>query len=301
MRKFLCRFMIFMSLALAGAIISIVFYAPQYAHGYNASALDKIARLESLPSPKIILVGNSSLSFGIKSPMIEEALGMPVVNLGLHGGLGNRFHEEMAKYNIGKGDILVVCHTEYSDNNKINDHVLAWITIENHYHLWRLVRYDILGMIEYFPKYVARLIFSSKDDKNGSNAYTRSAFNKYGDDAFLRPKSARVFQAGELGVPPINDTCTRRLNEFNRYCAKRGAKLVIAGYPVADGEFTPDRHLFKEAWNALQEKLDFPVISNIEDYFFPYSVFYNTTLHLTDEGATMRTQQLIDDLMRSGL
>lgn len=45
------------------------------------------------------------MAFGFQSEQIEEAFGLPVVNLGLHGGLGNAFHEEMAKINVCEGDI----------------------------------------------------------------------------------------------------------------------------------------------------------------------------------------------------
>jgi hypothetical protein len=40
--------------------------------------------------------------------MIEEALELPVVNLGGHGGLGLEFSLNMAKCNIQEGDIVIV-------------------------------------------------------------------------------------------------------------------------------------------------------------------------------------------------
>ena len=70
---------------------------PQYENGYCASLIDKVNRLKSINEPKIVLLGNSNLAFGIDSKMLEESMNMPVVNMGLHGGDGNAFHEEMAK------------------------------------------------------------------------------------------------------------------------------------------------------------------------------------------------------------
>ena len=45
---------------------------------------------------------------------------MQVVNLGLHGDLGNAYHEQIAKLNINEGDIVVVsgypiAYGEYSE------------------------------------------------------------------------------------------------------------------------------------------------------------------------------------------
>ena len=97
------------------AMCLLLFYIfnmlPQYENGYCASLIDKVNRLKSINEPKIVLLGNSNLAFGIDSKMLEESMNMPVVNMGLHGGDGNAFHEEMAKINVVSGDIYVLCHS----------------------------------------------------------------------------------------------------------------------------------------------------------------------------------------------
>lgn len=75
----------------------------QYNDNYDVALIDKVERLKGITEAKIILVGDSNVAFGINSEKIEEELGMPVVNLGLHGALGNAFHEQIAKLNIGGG------------------------------------------------------------------------------------------------------------------------------------------------------------------------------------------------------
>ena len=60
-----------------GFVFGIVM--PQYRYNYNASLIDKEARLKSLDEPKIVLVGDSNVAFGFNSQMLEEAMGMPVV------------------------------------------------------------------------------------------------------------------------------------------------------------------------------------------------------------------------------
>ena len=108
---------------------------PQNSEEYNAALLDKIQRLQNLNEAKIVLIGNSNVSFGFQSQLIEEAYNMPVVNMGLHGGLGNAFHEKMVKINVHEGDVYVICHHTFSDDGKIQDIQLAWITLENHIEL----------------------------------------------------------------------------------------------------------------------------------------------------------------------
>ena len=77
---------------------------PQYLYGFNASIIDKVQRAESIKEPKILLIGNSNLVFGIDSEMIEEEIGMPVVNMGVHAGLGNAFLDNMSRYFVNEGE-----------------------------------------------------------------------------------------------------------------------------------------------------------------------------------------------------
>lgn len=280
---------------------------PQYLYNYNASLLDKVDRLESINEPKIVLIGNSNLTFGMKSELLEEAFGMPVVNMGLHGGLGNAFHEEMAKTNVQEGDIIIIAHTEYADNNSITNPALAWITIENHLDLWQYIRpSDWLDMYLAFPAY-SRKSFSLWTNKEGNyqnygDVYSRLAFNEYGDIAFERQSTkldvATYLTEEMIQVPQINDTCTDRINELNEYVTERGATLLVAAYPIANTDVTPPAKDYIKFKEQLQESLNCPVISDYTDYFLDSSYFYDTNYHLTDEGATLRTKQLILDLQQ---
>lgn len=140
-------------------VVFLSLIMPQYSDSYNVGLIDKVERLESIEEPKIVLIGNSNLAFGIQSELLEKEIQMPVVNMGLHGGLGNAFHEEMAKINVHEGDIYVLCHTEYNDDGDIKDPTLAWTTIEDHIELWKLLRKeDILPMLRAYPNYLRKCI-----------------------------------------------------------------------------------------------------------------------------------------------
>ncbi len=280
---------------------------PQYRYSYNAALLDKVERLEAIHEPKIVLIGNSNLPFGIKSELLEDTFHMPVINMGMHGSLGNAFHEEMAKINVQKGDIIILTHTEFSDDDTITDPVIAWLTLENHPKLWSLLRAkDIPDMYFAFPDYAKRALtlWTSKEgnEQDYGDVYSRLAFNEYGDIAFERQNTkldaATYFTESMVQVPEINDTCTNRINELNEYVTERGATLLVAAYPIADVEVTPPEEDYIKFKEQLQESLNCPVISDYTDYFLDSSYFYDTNYHLTDEGATLRTKQLILDLQQ---
>jgi hypothetical protein len=50
---------------------------------YLAAVLEKDRIIRNASSPKVILVGGSNLAFGIDSKMMQDSLGMSVVNMGL--------------------------------------------------------------------------------------------------------------------------------------------------------------------------------------------------------------------------
>ena len=82
--KFIMKCFLFL-----GIVVGVLLYlSPQYLGNYQASLIDKVERLESIEEPKIVLIGDSNLAFGIDSEKIEEGHGIPVVNMGLHGGFG---------------------------------------------------------------------------------------------------------------------------------------------------------------------------------------------------------------------
>ena len=275
---------------------------PQYTESFNAAILDKVARLESMEGPKIVLIGNSNIVFGMDSQRLEEAFEMPVVNMGLHGALGNAFHEEMAKLNVQPGDLYIVCHTEYDDNDTILDPSLAWLTIENHLGLWRLIRpKDMWTMVDSYTTYLQKALMlwtEGMGNQADEAMYARRDFNIYGDNVYPRERrdEAVILPFEEQTVPPIGDICVNRLNALNAELTGKGATLLIAGYPIANGEHTPLVSEYEAFGEELSARLDAPVISYFSDYMIDYDQFYDTIYHLTAIGVQERTAQLIEDI-----
>lgn len=305
MKRFLSKILLFLCLFLLSAAViagvDVFWVGSQHLGNYQASLLDKVERLQSLDGPKIVLVGNSNLSFGMDSSQLEAAFGMSVVNMGLHGGLGNAFHEEMCRLGVSQGDIVILCHTDYSDDDTISDSALAWITLEKHSQLWPLIRAkDVLSMLRAYPDYfkdslVSKLTGEPDNQASDATCYSRSAFNLYGD-IVRRPDDRYQFTPGSVEVPQVNDTCTQRINALDAYLRERGAVLLIAAYPIASGAYTPDVSEYDAFEAELRRKISCPVISHYRDYFIPYEFFYNSCFHLSEEGADIRTKQLIQDI-----
>lgn len=275
---------------------------PQYVDSYNAALIDKVSRLESISEPKIILCGDSNLAFGMDSGMLEEAIEMPVVNMGLHGGLDNKFLERCALLDIDEGDILIVCHSNFADNGELKQPDLAWITLENHNRLWEIPdMQEWMELIPALPNYTFETIslyLSGRGNSNSDVVYAREAFNEYGDNVAQRSQMITSITESDIVVPGISEECVERLNEMYEYCKARGAHMVIAGYPILSNEARPNEQDFVAFQEELEEKMECDVISDYMDYFFPIEYFYDGRLHMTNEGAKYRTAQLIKDIQK---
>lgn len=279
-------------------VLYIAHLMPQYENSYAATLVDKVDRLCSIDGPKIVLIGNSNVAFGFNSELIEQEMGMPVVNMGLHGGLGNLFHDNMIGYNVHEGDIYVVSHCTYWNEGKIENYIAAWATVENHKELWKLIpKNEYISMVKSFPAYVKKMSanHSSMKDIGAGEGYTRDIINEYGDVAVQREHKASS-EGRDIWAPITSAAEFDVLNEWNRYLEERGAKMVVSSFPVYYDNWPSDDAYMDTYQQDLVDGLDCDVISYWKDYAYPKEYFYDTEYHLTNEGAEVRTKQLIEDL-----
>ena len=92
-----------------GILFGMLFMLPpQYSNTFVGELDEKYNRLMEIDEPKIIVVGGSSVAFGLESEIIEEYTGMPVVNFGLYAALGTKVMLDLSKDGINEGDIVVL-------------------------------------------------------------------------------------------------------------------------------------------------------------------------------------------------
>jgi hypothetical protein len=107
MRVFLRDILVF-------AILLCATYAALAAGGirnydsYVRGHVDKIAAAEAIDGPRILIVGDSSAAFGISAGIIESAVGVPCVNLSLHGGLDASFPLAESERILRAGDVVLL-------------------------------------------------------------------------------------------------------------------------------------------------------------------------------------------------
>ena len=75
---------------------------------YLDGIIDKHRLADKTSSPRIVLEGGSNLAFGIDSRKIEDSTGLPVINMGLHAGLGLDFIVNEIKYIVKPSGIVIL-------------------------------------------------------------------------------------------------------------------------------------------------------------------------------------------------
>ncbi len=275
---------------------------PQYNMGFCAAFQDKYALEHQEGSePRILLMGDSNVAFGFDSELIEEAFDMPVVNMGLHGGLGQSFCMDMAKSGIRQGDIVIILPCHYAYDRRGFNGVLGWTVLENDVTLWGEVNpEDYRVLAEAFPSYLKKCInlWVNKDGNlSKGGMYERNRFNSYGDIAYCG--DCNVMEMGYLpedAMTSVSDELIDYYNEYNQYVIEQGATMLAACSPLIDRPDRPTDVEYEELYEKVRSGLQFEMISDWKDYIYPMDYFFDTNEHLNDRGRVYRTEQLISDI-----
>ena len=90
-------------------IVAAVLIMPErFDEVYFGEMADKYERLRTVEGEKVVIIGGSSVAFGVNSERMERYLGRPVVNFGLYGPLGTTIMLDLTRGHIHEGDIVVM-------------------------------------------------------------------------------------------------------------------------------------------------------------------------------------------------
>ena len=306
MRRFLTKtfFLILLVMTVLGLALFLI---PNKKIPDNSlfASIDKHQRLSSLQTPKVILVGGSNLPFGIKSQMIEEALDMPVVNMGLHAGLGMNFILSEVEKNIHEEDIVVVSleyHHFLSKSMYNGEDVLAALLFDVNRGCLQYINPDQwIALLPNLCLYATKKIINISQQSVDSfeSLFTRESFNMYGDEVahYGLPSSVQSGLKPVLGNM-VYKKAIRRLVRFRNFVELQGAHFMLTACPFPEMQFSLDGSTIENIVKTVKSE-GIPFRIEPWDCSFPDSLMFNSFFHLTEKGAEIRTSQLIDSLTGS--
>jgi len=308
MKAFLYRVIFFTGLLILVLLFSLFKVKDNVSeNNILASLIDKHDLLKSVREEKIVFIGGSNLSFGLNSREVSEAFKKPVINMGIHAGMGLKFIANDIKPFINSGDIVVLV-SEYEN-----------FYTENFYGEMELVStlFDIYpaGMdfvdgvqwrqlAKYIPVYSAKKMYNSvqsvfkKEIQNSRiDIYHRRSFNQYGDAYIHWNMADEDFSAGQenTGKEKINAEVIDFLKEFKEYVKSKNAKLLLLP-PVIEQRSYKNMQNIINMINLSLKNNSMSFCSEPLTYAYPKDHFFNSYYHLNKKGVDLRTKQVINDL-----
>ena len=266
--------------------------------------LDKMARLRSIETPRLILIGGSNVSFGLNSEQIQKETGCEVINLGLHAGVGLNFMIKQVIDELRANDLVILC-PEYQQLTTMfygSDELLTMTCDVDPSLKSKLSKKQVSKLINEMPSYVGRKYFQwaghylPQRKKANSLLYTRQQFNKYGDAVAHHDMKRKKVKPKPISDIPNKDYLNV-IENYRRQILEKNAHIAFS-YPAhqyssfsASGAFIEG--LEKEIDNIFTPQ---EIINSPSSEAFADSLFFDTPYHLTLAGKTLRTEQFIANL-----
>ena len=296
------------------AIAVMCFGFPTYNETFVGELGDKFDRLNSFDEPKIIVVGGSSVAFGLDSSLIQQELGYKVINFGLYADLGTKMMMDLSKSNIGEGDIIILAPEMNSQTLSLyfNGETALQALDGNWHMLFDIASEDygsLIGASLKFAQSKLNYLISGTVPEN-EGAYRKENFNGFGDNIYDRPYNVMT---GVQNVITLNfnanfsDSRTTDYEEYidyvNKYvhfAERKGATVYFSFCPMNAAAMSVENseRSINSFYDNLCENLECKVISNVYDYILDEGYFFDSEFHLNNAGVTVRTVRLIDDIKR---
>ncbi len=304
MKKFVVEMSLFVVVQFVIGLLIVVNY-PTNDNGYYAAAKDKHVRLASTASPRLVLVGGSNLAFGLKSGVLQDKLGINVVNMALHARLGLPFMLNEITGQLGRGDVVLIS-LEYEQFGQVKSGNYVMRALQHRPESINFIELgdmkELADSMHLFLGSIARKSFYNLVGRDTAphKPYTRDSFNQYGDVVCHYKMDRDVDRRFEMHALLVNERSARRiikqLNEFKSICESKGASVFFA-YPSVLNEyyfrFKPEIELID---NLMSAECDIPRITGPEESIFNENYFYDSIYHLNLSGIDKRTNILVEKL-----
>jgi len=279
---------------------ALALFLPHDTENYMAAAADKHRLLNSVPSPRVILIGGSNTAFSVDGQKVAERFGMPVINMGLNVDLGLRYMLNEVKPFLRDGDILLI-FPEYSH--------FSGVPLDGEAReLGTLIKFcpECLSAIS-TPRQAFNVVVGLAQGTEGdllhalgkpreiSPVYYRHGFDEWGNMvAHLNQPAPSGFASAipQIQIPSPN-RAIELLDAF--YRSLEGDVQVFMVYPaVPVGQYKAQKERFSALDALIRSRLEFPVVGVPQDFAYAGRLFYDTSYHLNREGRELHTDHVLD-------
>lgn len=280
----------------------------QYGNTFVGVLDEKYERLNSIEEDKIVIVGGSSVAFGINSELIEKYTGIPAVNFGLYAALGTKLMLDLSRSAIDKGDIVIIAPEMNSETLSLyfNSNSTLQAVDGNYSMLSKLPFDNLFSVIGASWNFAAEKLgyIESGSPPSPSGVYSSSSFNEYGDISYRRKENVMPYYYDPNSPITLDETIVSKdfldyINEYVAFCRLRGAEVYFSWCPMNELALTNSESdgSVSAFQRYIKENLDCKLISEIENYILEPGYFYDTNFHLNDSGMLRHSVNLTKDIL----
>lgn len=297
--------LIVLALILPVCFISFAaFLPPIYDDTYLGEMKYKVERLKQTKGQKIVIIGGSSVAFGIDSALIEEYLpSYTVINFGMYAALGTKFMLDIAEHHINEGDIVILSPEQNAQTLSLYfNSENFWQCADGAISLYSYLKgNERERALSYLPEFAMTKFryFTENRTLDTSDIYSRSSFNAYGDIKSSMRKNNIMFGGTDinnvisLSSETVSEEFIDYVNVFYDKVTNAGARLYYRFSPMNKLAVEGDAEKY---YQFLNDRLKCSIIGNPYDCIMDCEWFYDTNFHLNDSGVILNTKNLITDI-----
>jgi len=289
-------------MALIGVSIAFVLWLPtDCPDNYLLASIDKENRLMQLQSSKIVVIGGSNTVFNIDSREISAATGLPVVNMGLHAGLGLQYMLNEVEAQIQADDILLIM-PEYDqffdrmfDGGRTTLHLIMLNpSVFRHIKTWR----QTIALLKNVGLEARSKIVFLLGKNFNEEIYSRRSFDEFGDlrGEIIGSESQIDLQTENYWINAVQDidkTSIRQMNRFYARATGKGVRVFLAFPPVSLEKYPNNRRNIIDMEDYFCQNVEIPLLISPGAVKIPAIKYFNTFYHLNTIGRQQYTSALI--------
>ena len=278
----------------------------QFGDTFMGELKSKYERLKETSGKRIVLVGGSGVAFDCDSALMDDFFpSYEIVNFGMYAGLGTKAVMDLSENYIHEGDIVILSpeQSRQTLSNYFNGEYM-WQAADGAFGMLRdLKSENFEAMLGNFPRFaLEKLNYVMKGQKPQTDSiYQKKSFNTYGDIELdtcrenILPNGYDVNQKVRFTEDVVQPEFMDYMNDWAKRLEKKGAVVWYRYCPV--NKLSVEDMDDLAAYDVfLRQKLDFPVIGNLENSLMEAEWFFDTNFHLNQPGKEVNTVQLIRDM-----
>ncbi len=271
---------------------------------FYLATYEKYKKLARINGPKIIILSGSSATYGINSVQMENALGVPVVNMGISHLMGTKFLLEFIKDHLTEGD-LVLYAREYLEGNNMEHYGLIgeYAATALFATPWKVKMffqdYDFFKTAITAIHRSARQSYKTFPKENRYQAYDhRFAEDNNHTYKIVANKHVKANFKSNIPIPNSSWLEVQDLIEFKSFVEDSGANIYLVPAGACDQAYlsTEIEHYI----TSMSKLTGIEILNGQSSFLLPSKYMHDSDFHPNYIGRYLRSKSLIADLTTHG-